>query len=174
MRRSIVAVASCACLFLTAAQAGEQVGQWYVAPMLSAFYADSSRNADDDFGLAVSLGKAHEAFNVEAHAHYYDLGGFNGTELWGVGVDFVKVFYRPDRISAFMLAGGGFTDGEQDEEDDNQNAYWNFGFGLTTDFAADGTGPALRTEVRYRLDFQDPTENDWVGNIGVQFPFGGE
>ena len=32
----------------------------------------------------------------------------------------------------------------------------------------------LRTEVRYRLDFQDPTENDWIGSVGVQIPFGGE
>ena len=174
MRSSIVAMASCACLLLTAAEAGEQPGQWYVAPMLSAFYADSSRNADDDFGAAIAVGKAHENFNIELHGHYYDLGGFNGTEIWGIGVDFVRVFYRPERISAFLLAGGGFTDGEQDVEDDNQNPYWNFGFGLTTDFRADGTGPALRTEVRYRLDFQDPTENDWIGSIGVQIPFGGE
>ena len=174
MRSSIGAMASCACLLLTAAEAGEQPGQWYVAPMLSAFYADSSRNADDDFGAAIALGKANEHFNIEVHGHYDVLGGFYGSEIWGIGVDFVRVFYRPDRSGAFLLAGGGYPDGEQDVEDDNQNPYWNFGFGLTTDFRADGTGPALRTEVRYRLDFQDPTENDWIGSIGVQIPFGGE
>jgi OOP family OmpA-OmpF porin len=174
MRRSVLALASCTCLLLTAAEAGEQPGQWYVTPMLSAFYADSSRNADDDFGGAIAFGKARENFNIEAHAHYYSLGGYNGTDLWGVGVDFVPVFYRPERISAFLLFGGGYTDGEQDKKDDNQNAYANLGFGFMVDFHSDGTGPALRAEARYRLDFMDPTENDWVGNIGVQIPFGGD
>jgi len=173
MTRSFVAVACCASLLLSAAQAGEEPGQWYVTPMLSAFYADSSRNADDDFGFAVAFGRAYDAFNVEAHANYYDLGGYNGTEIWSVGVDFVKVLYRPERISAFMLAGTGYTDSSQDRNEDSSNMYGNMGFGLLTDFSADGKGMALRTEVRYRLDFADPTENDWVGNIGVQIPFGG-
>jgi OOP family OmpA-OmpF porin len=174
MRTSVVALAASAFLLLSAVEAGEQAGQWYVTPMLSAFYADSSRNTDDGFGGAVALGKAREHYNIEGYGYYYSLGGWNDTDLWGVGVDFLRVFYRPERISAFLLAGGGFTKGDQSKKDDNSNAYANLGFGLTTDFSADGTGPALRTEVRYRLDFMDPTENDWVGNIGVQIPFGGK
>ena len=49
----------------------------------------------------------------------------------------------------------------------------NAGIGLMIDLTSSGN-IALRTEARYRLDFQSPTQNDWIGNVGLQIPFGGK
>ncbi|UCC15667.1 MAG: OmpA family protein [Gammaproteobacteria bacterium] len=73
-----------------------------------------------------------------------------------------------------MLAGVGYTESNnQDLRGDSQNMYANGGIGLLIDLTKD-RGLALRTELRYRLDFQSPTQNDWVGNVGLQIPFGGK
>jgi OOP family OmpA-OmpF porin len=174
MRKSLLALAVCAISVCSGAQAAEAPGQWYVAPMASAFWGDSSRFTDDDFGGHLALGHAFEKWNLEFGGFYYDLDGNNSTELWGAGVDALGVWYRDRRITPFMLAGFGYTESNNQEiRSDSQNMYVNGGLGLLIDLTKE-RGLALRTELRYRLDFQSPTQNDWVGNIGLQIPFGGK
>jgi OOP family OmpA-OmpF porin len=83
------------------------------------------------------------------------------------------VWYRERRLSPFFLVGMGYTENFQDLRDDTQNEYYNAGLGFLVDLTSSGS-TALRAELRYRLDSQSPTQNDWVGNIGVQIPFGGK
>jgi len=141
--------------------------------MVSAIWADDSRYVDDDFGAQVALGHAFEKWNLEFTGFYYDLGGVNDSTIWGIGVDAVGVWYRQERVTPFLLAGFGYTEDEQTIYSDTKNSYANAGVGLLIDLTRSGS-VALRAEARYRLDFQSPTENDWIGNIGLQIPFGGE
>jgi OOP family OmpA-OmpF porin len=173
MRKTLLALASCAALVFSGAQASEAPGQWYVAPMASAFWGDSSRFTDDDFGAHLALGRAFEEWNVELGAFGYQLDGANETDIWGVGIDIARVFYRERRVTPFVLVGMGYTENFQDLRDDSQNEYYNAGLGFLVDLTSSGR-TAVRAELRYRLDSQSPTQNDWVGNIGFQIPFGGK
>ncbi len=82
---------------------------------------------------------------------------------------------REARISPYLLAGYGYIDKDRDEGADDQNSAASLAFGLLTDLGDNNGGMALRTELRWRLDFQDSTdstEQDLILNIGVQIPFG--
>jgi len=173
MRNPLLALVTCAFLVFSGARAAEAPGQWYVAPMASGFWGDSSRFTDDDVGAHLALGRAFENWNLELGGYYYDLDGANETTLWGVGLDVLGVWYRERRITPFLLAGYGYAKNDQDIRDDTQNGYANAGVGLLIDLTSSGT-VALRAEMRYRLDFQSPTQNDWIGNVGLQIPFGGK
>ncbi len=173
MRKSLLALFTCAILVFSGAHGAEAPGQWYVAPMVSGFWGDSSRFTDDGVGGHLALGRAFEKWNLELGGFYYDLDGANDTTIWGVGADVLGVWYRERRITPFLLAGYGYTKNDQDIRDDTQNGYANAGVGLLIDLTSSGT-VALRAEARYRLDFQSPTQNDWIGNIGLQIPFGGK
>lgn len=173
MRKSLLALFTCAILVFSGAHGAEAPGQWYVAPMVSGFWGDSSRFTDDGVGGHLALGRAFENWNLELGGFYYDLDGANDTTIWGVGADVLGVWYRERRITPFLLAGYGYTKNDQEIRDDTQNGYANAGVGLLIDLTSSGT-VALRAEARYRLDFQSPTQNDWIGNIGLQIPFGGK
>lgn len=173
MRTPLLALAACAVLAVPAAQAAEEPGQWYVSPMLSAIWPDDSRFVDDGFGGQAAVGHAFEKWNLEFSGFYYDLGGANDSTIWGIGADAVAVWYRDERVSPFLLAGFGFTESEQSLYEDTKNSYANAGVGLLIDLTRTGS-IALRTEARLRWDFQSPTLQDWVGNIGLQIPFGGK
>jgi OOP family OmpA-OmpF porin len=172
MRSPLLVIAACAVFAFSVAQAKEAPGQWYVSPMISAIWADSSRFVNDDFGAQAVLGHAFENWNLELSGFYYDLGGANDSTIWGVGLDATHVWYRERRVSAFGLVGYGYTEDDQTIYSDTQNDYANAGLGLLIDLSQKSS-VALRAEVRYRLDFQNPTQNDWIGNVGVQIPFGG-
>lgn len=173
MRRTVIAGVAAACVSLSApAIAAEKPGQWYVAPMASVIWVDDSRRVDDDVGGAIGFGRAlGEAWNVELHGFGYTLSGFDDTDMWGVGADFMRVFYRERRISPYLSIGGGFNQKNRAIGEDNKNSYANGAFGFLTDFVAGGS-IALRTELRYRLDFESPTEQDLMANVGLQIPFG--
>lgn len=172
MKNPLLALACCALLSAPAAWSAEEPGQWYFSPMVSAFWADSGRHVDDDFGGQVALGRATENFNFEFSAHYYDLGGFNETEMWGAGLDIARVWFRQRRASPYFLIGGGFVNSDQAVRGDVTENYFNLAFGLLTDLTASG-GVALRTELRWRSEYQDETFHDIIGNVGLQIPFGG-
>lgn len=154
--------------------AKEQAGQWYVTPMASVIWVDNSRAVDDDVGAQISFGRAMaDSWNVEFSGYYYDLSGFDDTEMWGVDLNAMRVWYRSNRISPYLLAGFGYIDKERDVGDDEQNTAASFAFGLLTDLGRDPGGMAVRTELRWRLDFEDDnTEQDVIVNIGLQIPFG--
>ncbi len=174
-RKALVALAA-GVLVTGSVWAKDQPGQWYVAPMASVIWVDNSRAVDDDVGGHIAVGRAMgEAWNLEASAYYYDLSGFDDTEMWGFDVNALAVFYRDTRISPYLLAGYGYMDKDRDEGDDDQNSAASLAFGLLTDIGDNNGGMAVRTELRWRLDFQDSTdstEQDLILNIGVQIPFG--
>jgi OOP family OmpA-OmpF porin len=171
MRPPLLALAGCALLVVSAAKGAEAPGQWYVTPMLSAMYADNGRNADDDFGGHLALGRAFDGWNLEFEGFYYSLDGVNSQDIWGAGVDLMRVWYRERRISPFFAVGGGYHDTDPDSGSQNKNTYSNLAFGLVTDLTSSGS-LGLRTEVRWRHDYAGPTQSDLLLNVGLQIPFG--
>lgn len=154
------------------ATAAEKPGQWYVAPMASVTWVDDNRLADDEVGAALAVGRAvSDAWNIEFHSFGYQLDGIVETDYWGLGVDFMNVYYRSGRISPFLLGGGGWNVKNREFAADNKNAYFNVGAGFLTDIVRDGS-VALRTELRYRFDWESPSAKDLMLNIGLQIPFG--
>jgi OmpA-OmpF porin, OOP family len=154
------------------ATAAEQPGQWYVSPMVSAIWVDDNRLTDDDIGAALSLGRAvSDAWNVEFHAFGYQLEGLDDTDYWGIGVDFMNVYYRSERISPYLLGGGGWNVHNRQFGSDNKNSYLNLAVGFLTDIVPGGS-VALRTELRYRFDGESPSAKDLMLKVGLQIPFG--
>jgi hypothetical protein len=176
MRRKALVALAAGVLVSNAVWAKEEPGQWYVAPMASVIWPDNSRAVDDDVGGHIAVGRAMgEAWNLEAGAYYYDLSGYDDTTMWGVDLSAMAVFYRNNRISPFLLGAYGFIDKDRDEGDSDKNSAATLAFGFLTDLGPTNGGIALRTELRWRLDFQDSTdstEQDLMLNIGAQFPFG--
>ncbi|MFU8820189.1 MAG: OmpA family protein [Gammaproteobacteria bacterium] len=154
------------------ATAAEKPGQWYVAPMASVIWVDDNRLTDDEVGAALAVGRAiSDAWNVEFHSFGYQLDGIDETDYWGIGVDFMNVYYRDGRISPYLLGGGGWNVKNREFGSDNKNSYLNVAAGFLTDIVRDGS-VALRTELRYRFDGESPSAKDLMLNIGVQIPFG--
>jgi len=171
MRKPLLALAGCALFVVSVAQGAEAPGQWYVTPMLSAMYADNGRDADDEFGGHLALGRAFDGWNLEFETFYYSLDGFNSQDIWGVGFDFMRVWYRERRISPFLGIGMGYHETSPDNGSDSTNSYSNLAFGFVTDITRSGN-IGLRTEIRWRADYASPTQNDLLLNVGLQIPFG--
>ena len=72
MRKSLLALFTCAILVFSGVQAAEAPGQWYVAPMVSGFWGDSSRFTDDGVGGHLALGHAGlaDAYILQGHYGY--------------------------------------------------------------------------------------------------------
>lgn len=174
MKKCFLALASLALVTFSAAQAAEKPGQWYITPSLSAIWVDGSRHADDDFGGHLALGRAFEGWNAEIGAWYYDLDGFNETEMWGVDINALKVWFPEGRISPYLRFGYGYMDTENEIYDDEGGDQGSIGLGFLTDITKNGS-LAIRAEFAKRWDFSGgSTLQDYVGNIGLQIPFGGK
>ena len=173
-RLLIAAIAAGGLLLAGTATAAEKPGQWYVAPMVSAIWLDDNRQMDDDIGAALSVGYAlNEKVNLELHGFGFQLDGdFNEMDYWGYGVDLARVWYRDSRITPYFLGGLGFNKHNRQTGRDGSNRYLNAGFGFLTDLTS-SSSIALRTEVRYRLDWEpQESSRDWIANVGLQIPFG--
>ena len=175
MKRTLIAgIAAGGLLLGGAAVAAEKPGQWYVAPMASMIWTDNDRLVDDEVGAAFSIGRAlTDSLNVELHAFGYQLEGLDDTDLWGIGLDFMHVFYRPERISPYLSGGFGWNVKNSQFASDSKNLFVGAAFGIVADLTSN---VALRSEIRYRVDYANSwggeTFNDLMFNVGLQVPFG--
>lgn len=163
-----------------AVSAGAQErGQWYFAPSLSYIVADDDRQADDDAGLQLGVGKViNERWNMELSAVVDNLELENGSaEFKQRGLLFDGLYFmdRDQRLDPYLVAGIGALKTELGNNDDT-NLMANVGAGVMHSLN-DRIG--LRADVRYRLDEDDSSVTgedrfgDWVVNIGLAIPFGG-
>jgi OmpA-OmpF porin, OOP family len=178
-RSTIAGIVAAGLLFGGTAVAAEKPGQWYLAPMISTIWVDNDRLVDDDIGAALAIGRAlNDNINLEFHTFGYQLDGLDETDYWGIGLDVMRVFYRDQRISPYLLGGGGWNVKNREFGRDSKDTYANFAFGLLSDLKPGGS-VALRTELRYRMDFfsresdgRSTSYRDLMLNIGLQVPFG--
>lgn len=174
MKRILIAGLAAAALLAGPALAAEKAGQWYIAPMASVIWVDEDRLTDDDLGAAISIGRAlTEDVNVEFHAFGYQMDGINETDYWGLGADAMRVLYRNQRISPYLLGGVGWNKSNRASGRDGEDLYANVAVGLLTDLGPNGP-IALRTELRYRLDTEKRNGDyrDLMLKVGVHLPFG--
>ncbi len=179
-RRSLATTVALATLLGTtpALAEGDAPGRWYIAPMVSYISADDDRKADNAVGLHLGIGKQIDSrWNIELGlvADTLDLESGSGEyKQLGLMVDGLYFFRRDDALSYYGIVGAGALRTKYMGDRETALAA-NLGAGLLKP-----VGPVdLRAEVRYRLDEEDrvPWENhfgDWLINLGLIFPFGGE
>lgn len=174
---SIALAVSAALTGATVAQADDQ-RKWYVAPALNFVLADDDRQADNDAGFQIGLGRQiSERWNLELNleADNLDFEAGNGSyKQRGAALDGLFFFNRNRGFSPYGLIGVGALHNRL-PGDNVTNAMGNVGLGFLSNA---GGAMTLRTEVRYRWDDDDetiPSESgfgDWIFSLGVHIPLG--
>src|SRR5689334_6791841 len=109
MKRIGTLVASaCVAAFASIASAGAPDGSWYVAPQVTATWLDDAREADDDAGGSLAVGRVLNP-NWDVELGYYgsdhDRAAGAQTDLQGFSLAVKRVFYREGRVSPFISLG---------------------------------------------------------------------
>ena len=158
--------------------AGELDDRWHVTPALSYIKADKDRNADNDLGFRLGIGKAiSESWDIEANLVADNLDLKNGSGKYkqkSLGLDALYFFGRDASFSPYAVVGVGALTTKTVGQ--SVNAMVNAGIGFETDLTDNGL--ALRADARYRVDFDDysvasqKSFGDWVFNLGLAIPLG--
>jgi OmpA-OmpF porin, OOP family len=151
--------------------------RFYLAPTLSYTFADSDRQADDDWGGGLALGKpVSPNWNLELalSGSTLDLDTGGRYKLWGLGVDGLYFFNRDPRFAPYGVIGlGGLRTEIPGQRDTGFMA--NAGVGFLRQLSEN---VALRADVRYRWDdnstdaFNKSSFGDWLLNVGVNIALG--
>jgi OOP family OmpA-OmpF porin len=151
--------------------------RWYVAPFGTFFHPGGDRNADDDWGGGLGIGKMiNEYFNLEVKGFWQHLNGQrNDGDLTGGTVD-VQYYLMRGSFAPYTVVGvGGMntTAGGRSSASIIGEAGIGAAYELHDNFL-------LRGDVRYRYSFEGdggvyPREDDFhdmVVNVGFVVPFG--
>jgi OmpA-OmpF porin, OOP family len=162
-------------------QAADDTGGLYFSPMLSYIKSDNDRQADDDFGVMLGLGKQlNDKWNVEVSAAIDNLGAEAGSGEYkqrGLVIDGLYFFDRTAGMQTYGVIGAGFMKTDTGVSD-TSNPLVNVGVGVMKNITEQGM--KIRADIRYRLDMDDQsvaTEdkfNDMMLNVGLVIPFGDE
>jgi len=152
--------------------------RWYIAPSLSYIIPDSDRDADDGFGFNFGIGKSVAKYwNLELNGVYdsmdADTGGNDFTQT-GAFLDGLFVLNRDAKFSPYAVLGAGALNTEIGN-DSEINPAAHAGVGFIYELNKQGAG--IRSDVRYRMDFDDRiADNDNFGdivvNLGLYIPLG--
>jgi OmpA-OmpF porin, OOP family len=173
-----------ACVVLSShdARAAERDGAWYITPGVYGLWTDDQRNADDDYGVSLAIGKAiSERWNLELDGRRSEHEGLAGDDLVlnGAGLNALLVFYRDSRISPFLLLGGGWQENNFEISANQSDAYADTGVGIFFNLSRSSDcsrGFALRGDLRARHDFAGPGNDrlvDYIAGLGLHFYWGG-
>lgn len=154
---------------------------WYVAPALNYVIADKDRNADNNVGFSLGLGKKlSEKWNIEANFVMDKLDLSNGSASFdqkGIIVDGLYFLNRGNSLTPYFIVGAGILQTDHLTAN-SSNLTMNVGFGFEKQLSSSGMG--LRGDVRYRLD-NDKTSvsgkdrfEDLVVGLTLKVPFGGK
>jgi len=159
--------------------AADESTEWYVSPMLSYIKSDSDRDADNDLGVMLGLGKKiNQQWNLEVSAVIDSLDLESGSGEFkqrGLMVDGLYFFDRDTVMKTYAIVGAGIMNTDTGSQDSN-NPMLNVGVGMMQKLS--DSGIALRADVRYRFDMDDeslPSEDefgDLMLNVGLTIPFG--
>ncbi|MGE0371134.1 MAG: OmpA family protein [Gammaproteobacteria bacterium] len=176
---SILTLATVALLATPAVQANTDSG-WYLAPALNYVIADEDRDADDDLGFQLGLGKRlNDSWNLEGVFEIdtldFDAGGGKFKQRGGA-LDGLYFFNRDAAFSPYGLLGAGVLNTKTPAEK-GTNPMLNAGVGFLSNVLGDAV--ALRGEARYRYDGDDSSVSsedsfgDWIITLGLNIPLGG-
>jgi OOP family OmpA-OmpF porin len=184
MKRLLVAVSMAGALFVSpGAPAAERDGAWYITPGVYGLWTDDQRNADDDYGASLAIGKAiSEHWNLELDGRRSEHEGVAGDDLVlnAAGLNALLVFYRDSRISPFLLLGAGWQENNPEISANQSDAYADTGVGILFNLNRSSDcsrGFALRGDLRARHDFAGPGNDrlvDYIAGLGLHFYWGGD
>ncbi|MCC6207257.1 MAG: OmpA family protein [Gammaproteobacteria bacterium] len=156
-------------------------GDWYLSPALNYVIADDDREADDDAGFQIGLGRQlNEAWNLEGNLEIDTLDRENGNNEFkqrGLALDGLYFFDRNPGFAPYALVGAGVLNTRFDGEK-GTNPMVNAGLGFLSNALSDTV--ALRAEARYRYDgdneslASEDAFGDWIISLGVNIPLGGD
>ena len=153
--------------------------RWYIAPGINYIITDSDRNADDEFGLTLGVGKPlNEKWNIEASLLLDELDFASGAgefDQIGIMVDALHFYRRDANFAPYAVFGLGLLETDAGNGGKTHLAA-NVGVGFMKQLNANDL--ALRTDLRYRLDDDDDSiagQNrfgDWVLGVSLSIPLG--
>ncbi len=167
------------------ASAGAPEGSWYVAPQVFALWLDDARQADDDAGASLAVGRVVNS-NWDVELGYYgsshDRANGATVGLQGFSFEVKRVFYREGRVNPFLYVGAARQRDILNPGEDGADPTALYGVGVLIDLGharTDGTGFQLRADLGARHAFTsggDPVQDpvDYVGAIGFQYAWGGK
>jgi OOP family OmpA-OmpF porin len=184
MKRIATLVAgACASVLASIASAGAPEGSWYVAPQVHAVWLDDARQADDDAGASLAVGRVlNQNWDLELGFYSSEHDRAAGeTELQGFSLAVKRVFYREGRVSPFINLGVARQRTILKPGEDRTDPAALYGVGLLIDLGSvrdNGSLFQLRGDLGARHAFSsgsDPAQDpiDYVGAIGFQYAWGG-
>lgn len=176
-RSLLLALATASALAgVNSAQAGAEVGSWYVAP--KAVYVDPDKvyNADENIGGSLAIGKVlSEAWDAElayGESRHSVTGGGSKLKLQGPELNFNRVFMRDRAVNPFI----GFGVNSMSFRAPGKTSYErDFGAAIKAGVLADITRDGklqLSAEVGKRADDFSKHLEDVFGGLGLRFNFG--
>ena len=165
------------------ASAGAPEGSWYIAPEVFALWLDDNRQADDDAGVALGLGRTLNAnwdleLGMFGSQHARATG--NKLELQGFGITAKRVFYREGRVNPFLSFGIAHVNSIINSGPNDEDLAALYGVGLLIDLGGsrdDGTAMQLRGDLGARRGISADSDYahavDYIAGIGIQYAWGG-
>jgi OOP family OmpA-OmpF porin len=166
------------------AHAGAPENSWYIAPQVNALWLDDGRQADDNAGVTLALGRTLNA-NWDAQVSFFGsehdrAGTHNTLELQGFAFSANRVFYREGRVNPFISFGLGRLKSISKPGADDSDLTALGGIGLLFELGGakdDGSAMQLRADLGARRGVSDnSTVNhavDYVAGLGFQYNWGG-
>jgi OOP family OmpA-OmpF porin len=159
----------------------DDVGKWYLNPMVQGVWVDDDRNADDHWGGQIGIGKAlNENWNAELnYAHSSHKGALaNDLKFEDVEFNLLRVFYRDTaRANPYVLGGLGWLQKNFETTENTSAMAASLGAGILVHLGGNASGShttSLRGEFKVRYEFNkgNNISVDYLAGIGLQFAFG--
>lgn len=184
----VLAVSCLAAVGVRAADAYDETGAWYLAPMAQYDFLDKSRSSNDHAGYQIGLGHdftsnfALELADSNGSFRIRTPFGSPHEKLNALSLDAIfKFLPASSMLRPYVLVGtGGMTDDIAAHTPNNTAWLAEAGGGLLTGLG-DQTGSTrwqLRTEVKYRREFIQNialipnNPGDIIASVGFQLMFG--
>lgn len=182
--RTIAAVVFATALFSGPALAGAPEGSWFVTPQLNALWLDDVREADDDAGATLALGRVLNEnwdLQVSVFGSQHDRAADAEVDLNGYALGLNRVFYREGRVNPFLSFGVGKLKSMLKPGNNETHFTGLFGVGVLVDLGEatqNGTLIQLRGDLGARRGLTNETvfgkAVDYVAGLGLQVSFGGK
>ena len=175
-KTAAIFLGSCAWLFLGAAQAADQPGDWYISVVASGADPDTARLADDGSGGNVSVGRVfREHWNFEGTFGFLNFsgdsakGGIDQDQIY-FNANVLNIYNRDGRFQPYLLGGLGFAQTSAYNVSDETNFEALLGGGAFIPIFDDKV--RIRAEILARFESADTNLTDYILNLGVAIPFG--
>jgi OOP family OmpA-OmpF porin len=162
------------------ALAGAPEDSWSVTTQINAVWVDDNRNADDDVGITLGIGRTLSPnWDVELSlfGSEHDRANENTLTIGGGALLLKRVFYREGRVNPFFSFGVGGTQSNFDPGSNRTDPTGHYGVGVLIDLGPsrdDGSAMQLRGDIGARRGLSNNYDFvDYVAGLGIQYSWGG-